>query len=104
MTYIENLKLWWQGWSRFNEIIFKPGWGPDKMNWRLLYALDYLATPLFLAGPVVSLSRYAGDYFGLDGAHFAQAGPPLWGSRRCQPWVRIAVPVAWVALAAWVLV
>jgi len=97
--YLENLKAWKQGFGRFAEIQdWKPGWGPTSWKWKALYATDYLATPLFLAGPVVSISRFVAEYWGVQGAHFIHAGPILWGTTRCQPWVRLAVPAAWLIL------
>jgi hypothetical protein len=95
-NYIHNLLLWWEGWQRFGELRFKPGWYAEGWAWRILYATDYLACPLFLAGPVVSLSRYWYEFWGVEGRHFMQAGPALWGSVRCSPWVRVVIPLAWM--------
>ncbi len=98
-NYLLNLKLWYLGFKRFGELRFKPGWSADGWGWRILYGLDYLATPLFLAGPVVSLSWYFHNRWFSLGYHGANAGNPLWGSVRCEPWVRLAVPLFWVWMA-----
>jgi hypothetical protein len=100
-NYFLTLYRWYTGWSRFHEIEkWKPGWGPTERKWYWLYGLDYLACCLFLAGPVVSVSWYVGKYFNVPGAHFANAGEPLFGSVRSPPWVRIVVPALW-ALLLW---
>lgn len=98
-TYLLNLKLWYTGWSRFGEIkLWKKGWGPTERKWFLLYGLDHLACCLILAGPVVSVSWYVGEYWNVPGSHFANGGRPLWDSVRSPPWVRVAVPIFWVGV------
>jgi hypothetical protein len=102
--YDDNLRAWWVGFRRFGEIhSWKDGWGPTSWGWKALYAIDYLACALILAGPVVSVSWYLGAYWGVEGYHFANAGKPLWGTTRCAPWVRLVVPAAWV-VGTWSLV
>ena len=100
-NYFLNLKLWATGWFRFHEITrWKDGWGPTSIKWYLMYGTTYLVCVVVLAGPVVSTSYYLGKYFNLPGAHFANAGEPLFGSVRSPPWVRIVVPALW-ALLLW---
>ena len=98
-NYLLNLRLWYAGWKRFSEITrWKDGWGPTERKWFLMYGTTYLFCVLALAGPVVSTSWYLGEYFNIPGSHFANAGEPLWGSKRSPPWVRIVVPLFWVGL------
>jgi hypothetical protein len=97
-NYILNLRLWWTGWHRFDELTMKEGWTADGWGWKLLYLFDYGACCLILGGPVVSVSWYLGAYWGFEGHHFANAGLPLWGSVRSEAWVRVWVPVAWLLL------
>lgn len=96
-NYLLNLRLWYTGWSRFGEVTdWKPGWGPTKRKWFWLYGLDYLACCLIMAGPVVSVSWYLGEYFNVPGAHFANAGRSLWDSVRSPPWLRVVMPILWL--------
>ena len=94
--YLDNLVAWWRGFGRLD----KPGW--DAGNFRWLYATDYLACCLFMAGPVTSISRYTEDHW-FNSYHGAHTGPDLWGTSRCVPWVRVAVPVGWLLLLVVVL-
>jgi hypothetical protein len=97
--YLDNLACWARGWRQFDTIDFLPGWNGRQWRWRLVYGLDYLATCLIFAGPVVSLSWYIHNRFFSLGYHGGHAGPPLFGTVRCRPAVRVLVPLAWLGLA-----
>ena len=102
-NYFLNLKLWYQGFSRFPEITdWKLGW-QGTFKWKALYATDYLAGCLIFAGPVTSVSRYVNDHWFSLGIHGAHAGPDLWGTVRSPPWVRVGIPLAWVGIL-WFLI
>lgn len=117
MTYFRNLYLWLRGFGRFDELDFKEGWSAESPKWWLLYLIDTGACVILLAGPVCTVSRYAQMHRSgtlwdklldvldrIDTDHGQNSGPVLWDSEEPEKWVRIAVPVAWVALAVWVLV
>lgn len=92
-TYRRNVRAWREGFDRFAEIRFKPGWTASSRRWWLLYALDY-GTRVLTGGACVSWSRWFHDRresYGhaafitrlldrLDPRHGAQAGPILWGT------------------------
>ena len=95
--YLSNLKSWWWGFSHLRDISYKPGWNHSKFFW--LYLFDYGACVIFMAGPVTSISRYTQDHW-FSSYHGAHTGPDLWGTRRCDPWVRVVVPIFWALLLA----
>jgi hypothetical protein len=97
-NYLLNLRLWFNGFRRFGELQFKPGWSND-WRWKLLYTLDYGFCVIFMAGPVTSVSRYTEDHW-FSSYHGAHTGPDLWSSVRSPPWVRVVVPVVWAILLA----
>jgi hypothetical protein len=110
MTYLRNVWLWLHGLVHLEQLTYKPGWNAAKFF--PLYVLDYgLLNTVFLAGPVVSISRYAYmrrasrpwswlcsllDH--IQPMHVESAGPVLWGSTECPPWLRIAIPLLWIGL------
>ena len=102
MTYLSNVLAWLRGFRHLGEITYKEGWTPRKFL--PLYLLDYGFCTVGMAGPVVSVSWYLGEYFNLPGHHFANAGRPLWGTERSPPWVRVVVPIIWVFLGLWIYV
>ena len=96
MNYFLNLKLFVLGFAKLKTLDYKPGWTARKFF--LLYLFDYGFCVLVMAGPVVSVSWYVGEYWNVPGSHFALAGGPLFGSVRSPPWVRILVPALWAVL------
>jgi hypothetical protein len=100
-NYLLNLKLFLLGFWKLGALNYKPGWTPIKFL--PLYLFDYGFCVLVMAGPVVSVSWYVGEYWNVPGSHFALAGDPLWESVRSPPWVRIVVPALWASLL-WVAV
>ena len=114
MSYLKNVWLWLRGYTRFNELTFKPGWGPKDPGWWLLYTFDIGANVLLLANEVVTISRYTwlrrrsqpwkwlGELLDkISPNHIENSADPLWGSIQNPPWQRIAVPAVWLGLFAY---
>lgn len=58
MNYLDNVKAWLIGYGRFEEIEdWKPGYGPDKLRWKLLYTFNH-GTRALSGGAVVTWSRW----------------------------------------------
>lgn len=102
MNYFTNLWLWLAGFTRFDEIEFKPGWSASSPAWWALYLVDY-GTHVLTGGAVVSWSRWAFEnraryrvakfvdrFLGkFDPQHGEHAGPALWGTRDCELGIRL---------------
>lgn len=110
MTYISNLRLWLTGFGRFGELRFYAGWSADQWRWRLLYAIDY-GSHVLTGGAVVTWSRWFYDhrerpipgFFNrllnhFEDDHGKHAGPPLWGTKDCNGWLRMIGVVLAIAL------
>jgi hypothetical protein len=108
-SYFRNLYLFGAGLLKLREVRLKPGWSLWWFFW--LYLIDYGANVILLAGQVETISRHAQDHRSgwfwdklldviekFDEDHGPRSGPPLWGSELPPKWVRIVVPVLWVAL------
>ena len=98
--YLHNLEQWAKGFRHLKTLPLKPGWTPFTFG--LLYATDYLACCLILAGPVTSISRYTQDHW-FNSYHGAHTGPDLWGTRRCAPGWRVLIPAVWAGLLTWAI-
>ena len=109
--YLRNVWLWLTGFAHFHELTFKPGWGATSAGWWALYTIDYGFNTIFLAGQVVSVSRYiwirrtsrpwswlAAGFDRFFPGHIEMAGSPLWDSTECPPWIRIVIPLLWIGL------
>ena len=115
-NYLRNLKIWLLGWGRFDQIAFKSGWGPKSPAWFALYAIDY-GTRVLTGGACVSWSRWFFEYRAryrwakfidrilghIDPQHGEHAGPPLWGTRDCDPRLQAVLVVMWCAILIGVL-
>lgn len=110
-TYFTNVYLWITGWSKFDQLQFKDGWGKAKPKWLLLYLLDHGINVIFLAGQVETISRAAQDHRSgwiwdkllrviekFDEDHGPNSGPTLWNSKLPPLWTRIVVPIFWIIL------
>ena len=108
-TYLRNVWLWAYGLIHLERLTYKPGW--TSLKFLPLYTLDYGFNTIFLAGQVVSVSRYiwirrtsrpwswlAAFFDRFFPGHIEMAGSPLWDSTECPPWIRIVIPLLWIGL------
>ena len=107
MTYAHNVKTWWRGWRRFDEIDFREGWSADSLLWWLLYALNH-GTRVLTGGAVVTWSRWfflnrdkyrAAKFITrflnhLDQDHGRKSADPLWRTIDT-PWAARGAVVFW---------
>jgi hypothetical protein len=112
MNYFRNVWLWLTGLVKLRQLTYKPWCNPALFF--PLYLFDYGFNTVFLAGQVVSVSRYCyirrnsqpwkwlGEVLDrIQPRHIEDAGGPLWGSLENPGWVRIAVPLCWLLLTGW---
>ncbi|MDP2322581.1 MAG: hypothetical protein Q8N51_00945 [Gammaproteobacteria bacterium] len=96
-AYISNVVAWLSGFTRLKSVAYKPGW--SHLKFLPVYLFDYGFCVLVLAGPVTSVSYYVHNKWFSLGYHGAHAGPPLWGTVRSPPYVRVAVPALWLLIS-----
>lgn len=109
IEYLRNIRLWLRGFRRLDDLNYKAGWSAS--SFLPLYLLDVGACVVLLAGPVCTVTRYAQMHRSgaawdklldvlerFDAEHGQRSGPVMWGSVEPPKWVRIVVPVGWLAL------
>lgn len=114
--YLHNVWQWLLGWTQLGADKipggYKPGWGPAR------FAVVYLfniGTNVLTGGAVSTWSRSFYEYrrtgnrvakfldrlLGkLDEDHGENSAPAYWGTRPCQPVVRVVVTVCWILVLA----
>lgn len=108
--YRENVRLWWEGIGKLDQIGYKKGW--NAMWFLPMYLLNYGTHVVLWGGAVVSWSRFSYasrhkykmarlvnavlDFFDRD--HGANAGPALWDTTPAPSSEARVVRAFWAAI------
>lgn len=109
MQYLTNLRRWAGGFAKLGTIQYRPGWNAWKFF--PVYLFDVGFNVIVMAGSVQTFSGFMERHRDawvwdeildgieqLDPQHGLKAGPALWGTAECGPWMRRLVPACWLAL------